>query len=31
MGNIPDPNDNLAIWRDVAKAMFTFKEFIYVR
>ena len=31
MGNIPDPNDKHAVWRDVAKAMFTFKEFIYVR
>ncbi|MFK7822240.1 MAG: DUF1553 domain-containing protein, partial [Planctomycetaceae bacterium] len=31
MGDIPDPNDKRTKWRDLAKAMFTFKEFIYLR
>lgn len=30
-GSVPDPNDKRVIWRDLARAMFTFKEFIYLR
>jgi len=31
MGNIPDPNDQETAWRNLARAMLTFKEFIYIR
>ncbi len=31
MGNIPDPTNDKTAWRNLARAMFTFKEFIYVR
>ncbi len=31
MGDLPDPRDDRALWADVARAIFTFKEFIYVR
>ena len=31
MGDVPDPSDQRVAWRNLAKAMFTFKEFIYLR
>ena len=31
MGQVPEVVDKVTVWTDLAKALFTFKEFIYVR
>lgn len=30
-GDVPDPGNDQAVWSDLARAMFTFKEFLYLR
>ena len=31
LGNVPETVTEVALWTELAQAMFTFKEFIYVR